>query len=63
MPQDIGNGAVRAHPAGPRHSPRRSRRNILVHPYDDIDHEIVAASIGPALEDFERLAEAYARRL
>lgn len=38
-------------------------RNVLVHLYDDIDYEIVAASIGPALEDFGRLAELYARRL
>lgn len=30
-------------------------RNILVHLYEDIDYEIVAASIDAALDDFDAL--------
>lgn len=38
-------------------------RNVLVHLYEDIDYEIVAASIGRALEDFARFLDIYARRV
>ncbi len=38
-------------------------RNILVHVYEDIDYEIVAASVDRALREFALLAEVYAARL
>jgi uncharacterized protein YutE (UPF0331/DUF86 family) len=38
-------------------------RNVLVHLYEDIDYEIVAASIGPALEDFGELLRLMEQRL
>lgn len=38
-------------------------RNVLVHIYDEIDYEIVTASVNPALEDFSRFADIYGRRL
>lgn len=41
---------------GPRLAEAAGLRNILVHMYEEIDYEIVAESIGPALEDFGRLA-------
>ncbi len=38
-------------------------RNVLVHLYEDIDYEVVAVSIGPALEDFGELLRLLERRL
>ncbi len=38
-------------------------RNVLVHLYEDIDYEIVAASVDRALEVFGRLLAFYADRL
>ncbi len=38
-------------------------RNILVHLYEEIDYEIVAASIGSAVDDFGELLEVLQRRL
>lgn len=38
-------------------------RNVLVHLYEDIDYEIVAASIGRALRDFSRFLDVYAERV
>lgn len=38
-------------------------RNILVHVYEQIDYEIVAASIDRAIEDAFRLIEVYQARL
>lgn len=38
-------------------------RNILVHLYEEVDYEIVAASIGPALEDFSELRRVMEVRL
>lgn len=38
-------------------------RNILVHLYEDIDYEVVAASIGPAIRDFTRFLEIYSERV
>lgn len=38
-------------------------RNVLVHAYEEIDYEIVAASIGRALDDLSRFLEIYAERL
>jgi uncharacterized protein YutE (UPF0331/DUF86 family) len=38
-------------------------RNVLVHLYEDIDYEIVAAAVDSALSDFARFAEIYAGRL
>lgn len=38
-------------------------RNVLVHLYNEIDYEIVAASIGRALRDFGRFLDVYAARL
>ena len=38
-------------------------RNVLVHLYEEIDYEIVAASIGQALDDFEELFRELERRL
>ena len=38
-------------------------RNILVHMYETIDYEIVAASLSPALEDFGDLLDLYRKRL
>lgn len=38
-------------------------RNILVHLYEDIDYDIVATSIGPALEDFGELIRQLQSRL
>ena len=38
-------------------------RNILVHLYEEIDYEIVAASIGPAIDDFGRLLRVLQARL
>jgi uncharacterized protein YutE (UPF0331/DUF86 family) len=38
-------------------------RNILVHAYEEIDYEIVAASIGRAVEDLGRFLEIYSERL
>jgi uncharacterized protein YutE (UPF0331/DUF86 family) len=38
-------------------------RNVLVHLYDTIDYQIVAASIGRALTDFGHLSDIYAARL
>lgn len=38
-------------------------RNVLVHLYEEIDYELVTASIGRALEDFARVVEIYERRL
>ena len=38
-------------------------RNILVHMYETIDYEIVAASVSPALEDFGAFLDRYRRRL
>lgn len=38
-------------------------RNILVHAYEDIDYEMVAASIDRALEDLGRFLEIYSARL
>lgn len=38
-------------------------RNILVHLYEEIDYEILRASIGPALRDFRRFVALLARQL
>jgi uncharacterized protein YutE (UPF0331/DUF86 family) len=38
-------------------------RYVLVHLYEEIDYEIVAASIGQALDDFEELFREFERRL
>ena len=38
-------------------------RNVLVHMYEDIDYQIVANSIGKALQDFGSLLETLSRRL
>lgn len=38
-------------------------RNILVHQYEDIDYEIVAASIDPAIAGFTRLLHHLEERL
>lgn len=38
-------------------------RNILVHLYEDIDYDIVANSIGPAVEDFGELLRQLQGRL
>ncbi len=38
-------------------------RNILVHLYETIDYEIVAASVGDALDDFQAFMDHYATRL
>lgn len=38
-------------------------RNVLVHLYEDIDYEIVAASIGRAIRDGSRLLDVYQARL
>ncbi|GMV07609.1 MAG: hypothetical protein AMXMBFR53_38840 [Gemmatimonadota bacterium] len=38
-------------------------RNILVHLYETIDYEIVAASVGGALDDFQAFLDHYATRL
>lgn len=38
-------------------------RNVLVHMYDDIDYEIVAASVSRALDDFGRFLDLYRERL
>lgn len=38
-------------------------RNVLVHLYDTIDYEIVAASVARALEDFGAFLELYRGRL
>lgn len=38
-------------------------RNILVHMYETIDYEIVAASLSPALEDFGAFLDRYRRLL
>lgn len=38
-------------------------RNILVHLYEEIDYEIVAASVEEALRDFAVFADLYAGRL
>jgi uncharacterized protein YutE (UPF0331/DUF86 family) len=38
-------------------------RNILVHLYEEIDYEIVAASVTRAVEDFSRFLEVYSSRL
>jgi len=38
-------------------------RNVLAHLYEDIDYDIVAASIGRALDDFGAFLEHYRGRL
>lgn len=38
-------------------------RNVLVHLYDEIDYEIVAASVDEALRDFGAFLEVYRDRL
>jgi uncharacterized protein YutE (UPF0331/DUF86 family) len=38
-------------------------RNVLVHAYEEIDYEIVAASIDRALDDLTRFVDVYATRL
>jgi uncharacterized protein YutE (UPF0331/DUF86 family) len=38
-------------------------RNIIVHRYDEVDYQILAASIARALRDFHRLLDLYAGRL
>lgn len=38
-------------------------RNVLVHLYEEIDYEIVATSIGRAIDDFGELLEALLDRL
>jgi uncharacterized protein YutE (UPF0331/DUF86 family) len=38
-------------------------RNVLVHLYEDIDYEIVTASVNRALDDFGRVADLYRMRL
>lgn len=38
-------------------------RNVLVHAYEEIDYEIVAASIDRALDDLSRFLDVYATRL
>ena len=38
-------------------------RNVLVHMYEDIDYEIVAASIDAALENFGALVETFEKGL
>lgn len=38
-------------------------RNVLVHMYDDIDYEIVAASVNRALDDFGRFLDLHRKRL
>lgn len=38
-------------------------RNVLAHLYEDIDYDIVAASIGRALNDFGAFLEHYRERL
>lgn len=38
-------------------------RNVLVHLYEDIDYDIVAASVEPALADFGELARHLQERL
>jgi uncharacterized protein YutE (UPF0331/DUF86 family) len=38
-------------------------RNVLVHLYEDIDYEIVAASVGRAIQDFTRFLEIQTGRL
>ncbi len=38
-------------------------RSILVHLYEEIDYEIVADSIAPALDDFGALAARLGRQL
>jgi uncharacterized protein YutE (UPF0331/DUF86 family) len=40
-----------------------SLRNVHVHLYEDIDYDIVAVSIGRALEDFGSLVRIYGARL
>lgn len=38
-------------------------RNVLVHMYEDIDYEIVAASVHRAFDDFGRFLDLYRQRL
>lgn len=38
-------------------------RNILVHMCEEIDDGVVAASISPALEDFDRVLQVFEERL
>jgi uncharacterized protein YutE (UPF0331/DUF86 family) len=38
-------------------------KNVLVHLYEEIDYEIVATSIGRAIDDFAELLEALVDRL
>lgn len=38
-------------------------RNVIVHMYDEIDYEIVAASVGDALTDFADFLDLYRARL
>lgn len=38
-------------------------RNVLVHLYEDLDMEILAASVGPALEDFGEFLKLFQEKL
>lgn len=38
-------------------------RNVLVHLYEDLDMEILAASVGPALNDFGQFLKLFQERL
>lgn len=52
-----GTGALLPEDLADRLSRAAGLRNILVHLYEDIDYEIVAASIPAALDDFGLLLE------
>jgi uncharacterized protein YutE (UPF0331/DUF86 family) len=53
LPEDLGESLERA--AG--------LRNVLVHLYEDLDMEILAASVDPALTDFGEFLKLFQKRL